>query len=783
MKAKRLISFLLALTMAVSLLGGICLTASAVEQETPIPVLEISGIPGVPVVGETVQDGAAIVPEGAGYTAEYFWCKRGEWSIIPDDGPEENWDYGWPWLGFEGVIENGEVYTLNVEITIYEEWDGWQYWKDGEAMPVQISVNGGEQIWDREILYAYSSPYEEHYTSVGYWDIFYFTEEITRVDITGVPEVVPGAVASVDNIQVAEDANYTILEANWYNYNDYAFNDVTVPINGETFQQGERYVLLVELNCKTGYHFADECDIYMDGIYRDTDSYGSYPYRETCTGQYNDRANMPVDAVEFSYTGDGPVAGQSPYEWIGSDEDSNYYTTLIWCEYDEESGLWYAAYDIVAGQEYLMTVDVQTMENYKFSDDVEVRFNGELLSSDEYEKNYDYINRRWLITMEGQLYVAQESPEPEETEPDEKIVIDSVMISNLQAPVAGELLDDSVTVLTEGCTAELNWSVYDGEGVLPVTGTAEKGKDYCLDITLTANEGYSFAEELQIWQNGEQVWANYWNKNEASLSFWYDTCEIIESVEITSTDKGELGAAATTDGVSVPEGANYTVSAYWAVLNMEDGLVPFEGVFADNTVYAYTVNAEPAEGYKFAEDLTVTYNGEPVSEDFLFYDSRSLEVVGEVFTGTMQKVRKVEINARFKAGMKASDAVVEVPEDAPYEITEYYWVDLETGDELTGKFVAGKQYGLMAFVAPKAGYVIDMAAQTAVNGKDDYELMQSQYAYIYGQTAVVLDCESGDTNGNPSTGDDSEIVLLWAVMLLSVIGLISVLTADKRRYQ
>ena len=267
------------------------------------------------------------------------------------------------------------------------------------------------------------------------------------------------------------------------------------------------------------------------------------------------------------------------------------------------------------------------------------------------------------------------------------------------------------------------------------------------------------------------------------LTKWYDTLEVIESVEITSTDKAELGAAASADGASVPEGANYSVSAYWGVLNMDEGLVPFEGVFADNTVYAYVVNAEPAEGYKFAEELTVTYNGEPVSEDFLFYDSRSLEVIGEVFTGTMQKVRKVEINARFKAGMKASDAVVEVPEDAPYEITEYYWVDMETGDELTGKFVAGKQYGLMAYVAPKEGYVIDMAAQTVVNGTDDYELMQSQYAYIYGQTAVVLDCESGDTNGNPSTGDESEIVLLWTFMLLSAIGLVSVLLTKKRGYK
>lgn len=759
MKAKRLISFLLALTMAVSLLGGICLTASAVEWE--MPTIEISGVQAEAVIGEAAVNGDAIVPEGAGYTANYWW--ETDQRFYYD--AEEDVFYGdYRYVSDGEIFENGKDYALCIDIELDAGWEGWESYVAGENLNVVIIVNGGEQVWYSTLL---SVNVENGISGIYYSEVFCFSQEITVVELFDVPKAVPGEVASTDGIRLPENAPYSIVCAQWKNV------DVSVEdsINGQIFESGVRYRLDVEIVPEEGYHFADDCVIYADGeeIHNGSpEPWYASPYFD------EEYAKAMIDTVEISYTVEPPVAGETPFDVdITTPADANYYAWSSWYKFNSEEGYWENRIDLFEeGEEYLFGITIMPYAGYGFTEDVVVISNGTVLDGDAY-----YNEDGWRLSVD-EFFVA------EAAEPTESMVIDSVMISDLQAPVAGELLDDSVTVLTEGCTAELNWSVYDGEVFLPVTGVAEKGKEYCLDIILTANEGYSFAEEIQIWLDDEQDWAYSWGERDtAEVSFWYDTYEVIESIAITSTDKGELGATASASGASAPEGANYSVSAYWGMLNMEEGLVPFEGVFVDNTVYAYTVNAEPNDGYKFAEELTVTYNGEPVSEDFLFYDSRSLEVVGEVFTGTMQKVRKVEINARFKAGMKASDAVVEVPEDAPYEITEYYWVDMETGDEVTGKFVVGKQYGLMAYVAPKEGYVIDMAAQTVVNGTDDYELMQSQYAYIYGQTAVVLDCESGDTNGNPSTGDDSEIVLLWAFMLLSAIGLVSVLLTQKRCYK
>ena len=758
MKAKRLISFLLALTMAVSLLGGICLTVSADEQE--MPVIEISGVQAEAVIGEAAVSGDAIVPEGAGYTAHYWW-ETDQRSYY--DAEEDVFYTDYRYVSDGEIFENGKDYELWMGIELDAGWEGWEYYVAGENLDVVIIVNGGEQVWYSTLI---SSNVENGYSFIYYSEIFCFSQKITVVELFDVPIAVPGEVASVDSISLPENAPYSIACAQWKNV------DVSVEdsINGQIFEIGRSYRLDVEIVPAEGYHFAEDCVIYADGEEIHNSSLWPWYASPNFDTEY---ARAMIDTVEISYTVEPPVAGEAPFDVnITTPEDANYYAWSGWYKFNSEEGYWESRIDVFEeGEEYLFGITIDPYGGYGFTEDVVVIANGTVLDGDAY-----YNEDGWRLSVD-EFFVA------EAAEPTESIVIDSVLISDLQAPVAGEMLDDSVTVLTEGCTAELNWSVYDSEGVLPVTGTVEKGKEYCLDITLTADEGYSFAEEIQIWLDGEHSWGYSWGGNEVLLTKWYDTLEVIESVEITSTDKAELGAAASADGASVPEGANYSVSAYWGVLNMDEGLVPFEGVFADNTVYAYVVNAEPAEGYKFAEELTVTYNGEPVSEDFLFYDSRSLEVIGEVFTGTMQKVRKVEINARFKAGMKASDAVVEVPEDAPYEITEYYWVDMETGDELTGKFVAGKQYGLMTYVAPKEGYVIDMAAQTVVNGTDDYELMQSQYAYIYGQTAVVLDCESGDTNGNPSTGDESEIVLLWTFMLLSAIGLVSVLLTKKRGYK
>ena len=761
MKAKRWISFLIALTMAVSLLGGLCPTASAVEWE--MPTIEISGVQAEAVIGEAAVSGDAVVPEGAGYTANYWWETDQRFYYDAD----EDVFYGdYRYVSDGEIFENGKDYALCIDIELDADWEGWESYVAGENLDVVIIVNGGEQVWYSTLL---SVNVENGISWIYYSEVFCFSQEITAVELFDVPKAVPGEVASTDGIRLPENAPYSIVCAQWKNM------DVSVEdsINGQIFEGGVRYRLDVEIVPAEGYHFADDCVIYADG----EEIHNGSPEPWYASPNFGEEyAKIMIDTVEISYTVEPPVAGEMPLDVnIVTPEDANYYAWSSWYKFNSEEGYWESlrCYDeFEEGEEYIFGITIDPYGGYGFTEDVVVISNGTVLGADAY-----YNEDGWRLSVD-EYFVA------EATEPTESIVIDSVMISDLQAPVAGEPLDDSVTVLTEGCTAELNWSVYDGADFLPVAGTAEKGMEYCLDIILTASEGYSFAEEIQIWLDDEQDWAYSWgDRDTAEVSLWYDTCEVIESIAITSTDKGELGAAASADGVSAPEGANYTVSAYWGVLNMEEGLVPFEGVFADNTVYAYTVNAEPAEGYKFAEELTVTYNGEPVSEDFLFYDSSSLEVVGEVFTGTMQKVRKVEINTRFKAGMKASDAVVEVPEDAPYEITEYYWVDMETGDELTGKFVAGKQYGLMAYVAPKAGYVIDMAAQTAVNGTDDYELMQSQYAYLYGAAAVVLDCETEDTNGNPSTGDDSVIVLLWVFTLLSAIGLVSVLLTKKREYK
>lgn len=759
MKAKRLISFLLALTMAVSLLGGICLTASADEQE--MPVIKISGVQAEAVIGEAAVSGDAIVPEGAGYTARYWW-ETDQRSYY--DAEEDVFYTDYRYVSDGEIFENGKDYALCMDIKLDAGWEGWEYYVAGENLDVVINVNGGERVWYSTLV---SSNVENGYSFIYYSETFCFSQEITVVELFDVPRAVPGEVASVESIRLPENAPYSIACAQWKNM-DVSIED---SINGQIFESEVRYRLDVEIVPAEGYHFAEDCVIYADGEEIHNGSLWPWYASPNFDTEY---ARTMIDTVEISYTVEPPVAGETPFDVdITTPEDANYLAWSSWYKFNSEEGYWESRVDIFEeGEEYIFGITIMPYTGYGFTEDVVVIANGTVLEGDAY-----YNEDGWRLSVD-EFFVA------EAAEPTESIVIDSVMISDLQAPVAGELLDDSVSVMMDGCTAEISWSIIsDGEGVLPVTGTAEKGKEYCLNITLTANDGYSFAEEIQIWLDGENSWGYSWGGNTVEKSFWYDTYEVIESIAITSTDRGELGATASADGASAPEGANYTVSAYWSVLNMEEGLVPFEGVFADNTVYAYTVNAEPAQGYKFAEELTVTYNGEPVSEDFLFYDSYSLEVIGEVFTGTMQKVRKVEINARFKAGMKASEAVVEVPEDAPYEITEYYWVDMETGDELTGKFVAGKQYGLMTYITPKAGYVIDTAAQTAVNGTDDYELMQSQYAYLYGATAVVLDCESGDTNGNPSTGDESEIVLLWAFMLLSAIGLVSVLLTKKRGYK
>ena len=151
MKAKRFFSILLVLTMMISLTGGICLPVTAASQDTgsedfQIPPLELFGIPGAPEIGRQAEWDYAIVPEGAGYTAEFNWHEPYEYYEDPETG-----EYYWGSGPILGVFEAGKDYRLCVDISLNEDWIGWNYYQPGDYFNVEISVNGGAEFYTSSV--------------------------------------------------------------------------------------------------------------------------------------------------------------------------------------------------------------------------------------------------------------------------------------------------------------------------------------------------------------------------------------------------------------------------------------------------------------------------------------------------------------------------------------------------------------------------------------------------------------------------------------------------------
>ncbi|MBR5948663.1 MAG: hypothetical protein IKZ82_08490, partial [Clostridia bacterium] len=74
---------------------------------------------------------------------------------------------------------------------------------------------------------------------------------------------------------------------------------------------------------------------------------------------------------------------------------------------------------------------------------------------------------------------------------------------------------------------------------------------------------------------------------------------------------------------TVPDGANYTIDyTDWNWYTEEDGNTMSHSDVFDNEEYAYYQYFEivPAEGYVFADEVTVTINGDPALADFFGWD-------------------------------------------------------------------------------------------------------------------------------------------------------------------
>ena len=384
---------------------------------------------------------------------------------------------------------------------------------------------------------------------------------------------------------------------------------------------------------------------------------------------------------------------------------------------------------------YYAVVYLAPAANCKFSPEVTATLDG----SSSYVNNVQYLfGGSECAVVLGLYYVEEISTE----------LIEDINVIGMTEPVFGEApdceaepanSDDPYTVsLVEWyCDDELM-----EEGELFDNADAE----YHAIIYLYANEGYEFAEVPAVLVNGSDefvVESAPFNENAAFGIVWGNfTVEpevvLIDEVNVEGFIEPAWGEAPFY-GVTVPEGANYTIELVeWYDNNAIGAMAPTDVFDNEDTTYSIYVEIVPDEGYEFSESLVMLINGEEtfVDPEYSAASAEGAYIWSIEFTVERELIDAIEITELDIPEWGANpDFEVVVPEGAPYGIHYVIWY--LDGDEPT-ELGAGSVFDDAA-----AEYFVEIRIDAA----DGYKFADSVTATLNDGTELILSNEV-DTEEN-----------------------------------
>ena len=241
---------------------------------------------------------------------------------------------------------------------------------------------------------------------------------------------------------------------------------------------------------------------------------------------------------------------------------------------------------------------------------------------------------------------------------------------NLTASIA-EAQKDMVSV-----SGDVYWG-YGEAGNRPVLsneGIFVKGKEYTVRVTLEALPGYKLAEDTVCTINGNPAIFDKENKT-ATYTFPELEVTLIQNVDIFVTDpkSGEEPNLTASIADEQKEQVSVSGNVYWGYgMTGSYPVISNEGIFVKGKEYTVKAKLEPAEGYKFADDAVFTINGNVATfnkeYNTVTYKYPLLETTA---------FQTVEASCDLTGGVKFSDYLIGIPDDANYEVnaTSVKWYD------------------------------------------------------------------------------------------------------------
>lgn len=514
-----------------------------------------------------------------------------------------------------------------------------------------------------------------------------------EIDVVDVNITIPlmGQADTQVSYSVPDGSGYTVTvhKTNW--------QDGSGVSDAEYFYSENDYLALFDVEATSGYTLTENTIVRVNGDVSEVKMLGGVPIPASVFEyKMNPTVLGVIDGIDFGNLPSGDI-GQVAADYSLS--GANYTVTGWWTMYDRNEGYWIPVEDthiFTSGNIYQFEVEAYPNVGYKFSDNLTATVDG---------KDEDYVSYSsdWAYTN--------------------KIVSHSVEISSVTYDLTsaldvkvGDTYDGSMVAIT--VPAGSNYTAYgywfDENGNVP--SVFEKGKDYSLRYLVVANDGYSFAQDLDA--NGEPVHSDGAIFELIEIKSFTTTLNQAVVTGVTEPKVGQdipKGSSGDVIELAVPDGASYTAYGIW---RYSDGSVA-TGKFEDGKAYRFDLNIIADEGSRFSIDTLLTINGTTYKP----YGTESPDY-GKILSHSLdysfcEKIEKIEITG-FKEpaiGETAQTDTVKVPKDANYQIETIAWYDWDTWDEIT-TFEEGYAYVFETCIIPDEGYEFSQDAVVLLDGED-----------------------------------------------------------------
>ena len=511
---------------------------------------------------------------------------------------------------------------------------------------------------------------------------------ITEASITGV-SAVEGETISATGITAPAGANYEV-SAKWMDTSSWPAVEAT-----GTFQRWSYYDLYVTFTAEDGYVFDDSTVFYCDGMDMGEDWVKDWNSTETQAIWYCTYAIEPALINEISLQA---VAAPEAVQTIAAPTlalEENTVPVAVSGEWVDEN------YQAVTGtfengKVYYLKVDASITDTnvYGFGWGTDIIMGGRYVAygqSDDHEVATAYIRYSLMPT------------------------IDVIEINIGEVAVGGNADDVEITV-PEGAEYEIT-NIYwqNREDMWQDVTTFADDQAYGLGVDLEPGEGVEFAEDAEVYINGELYDNAYISATYACINQQYSFLDDITEVEITIGDVAVGGNTADVE-VSVPEDVNYAIS-YYEWYNVSQ-YVPADS-FEDGYRYGLSLSIQPEGAYAFADDVVVKVNGE-IYEDW-WGDNTYIGLEQEYSFADTQPSVALPAWPELKVGDTVSRWTQIQDEDDGYIDLYIYTLDGSGNLNSDGDTVTiedGKNYYAEYNFSPKEGYEFTDETVITVGGKE-----------------------------------------------------------------